>query len=296
MDKEIAEIKVVFILGTGHCGSTLLDLLLGSHSEMFSLGEVYRVLNDTSDSVCDICSENCKFWTRDLLFNLRSPHKKTFQNKVKNKFRLGVPKEIKFYKTLSQASGKTILIDSSKKARLIDSYGNILTRSKAIKPYLIYLSRDGRAVINSYLRKYPERGITNIAENWNNRIKNINECFNEWTSEKIHIRYEDLASKPIETINNILNFLQEPFEHEMMKFWKFEHHTINGNLGTKSILRKFRNLEKEDVILEKPYIGYYKTHPFEIKFDERWKEELNIQQIKQIENIIKDLNQFISYG
>ena len=31
--------KVVFIMGAGHCGSTLLDLIVGSHSNAFSLGE-----------------------------------------------------------------------------------------------------------------------------------------------------------------------------------------------------------------------------------------------------------------
>jgi hypothetical protein len=32
--------KVIFILGSGHCGSTLLDLILDSHSKVFSVGEI----------------------------------------------------------------------------------------------------------------------------------------------------------------------------------------------------------------------------------------------------------------
>ena len=47
--------KVAFILGTGHCGSTLLDLILGSHSKLFSLGEVYRVVSSEPQiPICDI--------------------------------------------------------------------------------------------------------------------------------------------------------------------------------------------------------------------------------------------------
>lgn len=35
--------KVVFICGAGHSGSTLLGLLLGSHSKCFYLGEANKV-------------------------------------------------------------------------------------------------------------------------------------------------------------------------------------------------------------------------------------------------------------
>ena len=39
MGSEIPR-KVVFILGSGHCGSTLLDLMLGAHSRIVGLGEM----------------------------------------------------------------------------------------------------------------------------------------------------------------------------------------------------------------------------------------------------------------
>lgn len=34
------------------------------------------------------------------------------------------------------------------------------------QPYLIFLQRDGRRVINSYRRKYPERNFVQVIEKW----------------------------------------------------------------------------------------------------------------------------------
>lgn len=288
--------KVVLILGTGHCGSTLLDLILGSHSKAFSLGEVYRVLDTQTKIVCEICGEDCEFWTDELLGKIRSPYRRSLINKLKTRLSIGISKEIKFYSLIAKAANKSILIDSSKKARLIDKTGKVLIKSKQIEPYLIYLSRDGRAVVNSYFRKYPERGLESIAENWNCRIDHINETYENWKNKKIHIRYEDLAIKPIENIKKISKFIDVAYEDNMMAFWKPNHHSVNGNAGTKSIIYKFRGIHKNDQWYHKNKKEYYKNHELGIRFDERWKEELDKQQIKQIETIISKRNSLIKYG
>ena len=65
---------VVFVLGSGHCGSTLLDLILGSHSEAFSLAEFIHIsrLIDTPEPergpVCAICEGSCPFWDETASF------------------------------------------------------------------------------------------------------------------------------------------------------------------------------------------------------------------------------------
>lgn len=59
----------VFICAAGHSGSTLLDLLLGSHSNVVSLGEVTQLpknlaLNTTC--TCGLPVQDCDFWARVL--------------------------------------------------------------------------------------------------------------------------------------------------------------------------------------------------------------------------------------
>src|SRR5690606_37199165 len=107
--------KVVFILGTGHCGSTLLDLILGSHSKMFSLGEVYRVVSSNPPApVCDICDGDCAFWKHELLTSLRRSYNPSIMDRIGRKLGLIKDQEVSFYKKFFKISKVDILVDSSK--------------------------------------------------------------------------------------------------------------------------------------------------------------------------------------
>lgn len=283
--------KVIFILGTGHCGSTLLDLILGSHSKMFSLGEVYRVVSSEPPvPICDICEGPCDFWKPELLSKLQTSYSNSIPQRILRKIGFVEPKEVSFYKALAQASQKQILIDSSKNPGWINRNGNALRASK-IQPILIYLSRDGRAVVNSYYRKYPERGLEGISNNWNSRITAINNCFDAWdTDYKIHVRYEELAKHPIKTIEKLSAFLNVTFEPEMMYFWKHSHHLVNGNAGTKSMLLKFKDKHRHEQWVDANEKAYYKEKELGIQFDERWRRELDTDQVEVIEKITDKLN------
>ena len=69
--------KVAFIMGPGHCGSTLLDMMLGSHTNAFSLGEIHRMSSMLTDynvskkypSICGICEGPCPFWNTQISIN-----------------------------------------------------------------------------------------------------------------------------------------------------------------------------------------------------------------------------------
>lgn len=283
--------KVVFVLGTGHCGSTLLDLILGSHSEMFSLGEVYRIVDtDLPEPICDICEGQCEFWKPKLLQSIRNSYTDSLPQRIGRKAGLIEKKEVYFYRKLFNASQKNILIDSSKKPGWINR-NRKKVKSSNIDPILIYLSRDGRAVVNSYYRKYPERGLEGISHNWNSRISAINKSFDSWPTEsKIHIRYEDLAKKPMKTIKRLMEFLKLPFEEDMMQFWEHDHHLVNGNAGTKSMLLKFRDKHRHEKWIDANGKEYYREKELGIKFDERWKRELNLDQIAIIESITDKMN------
>lgn len=65
-------------MGPGHCGSTLLDVMLGSHTNAFSLGEMRHIssrLYNYNDSVkypsiCGICEGPCPFWNNRVSINI----------------------------------------------------------------------------------------------------------------------------------------------------------------------------------------------------------------------------------
>ncbi|SHI37703.1 hypothetical protein SAMN04488096_101346 [Mesonia phycicola] len=286
--------KVIFIIGTGHCGSTLLDLLLGSHSEMVSLGEVYKVLNFENEvPVCNICGENCELWTPELRDRLIKYYNPSISQRVLAKLFSKQKKEFLFYSKIFQDTGKDILVDSSKNAGWILRNGKVLVEN-GIKPILIYLSRDGRAVVNSYFRKYPERGLDNIAENWNARVKKINQVYSKWDfGSKLSVKYKNLAQQPVEVVKAIVDLIEVNYEPEMMRFWEHKHHLVSGNAGTKSMLVKFHKENEHKDWIKLNSKGYYKNHELGIRFDERWKTELSKTQIKSIEKIIHSLNKEI---
>lgn len=283
--------KVAFILGTGHCGSTLLDLILGSHTEMFSLGEVYRVVSSNPPvPICDICDEDCEFWKPELLKSIQSLYTDNLPKQIGRKLGVLEAIEVSFYRKLFEASRNNILVDSSKNPGWISRNGRKL-RASNIEPVLIYLSRDGRAVVNSYYRKYPERGLEGLSHNWNSRITAINNCFDSWPSDnKIHIRYKDLATSPVTTIKKLMEFIQLAFEEEMMRFWEHDHHLVNGNAGTKSMILKFKDKERHEQWVDDHEKEYYREKELGIKFDERWRQELVSEQLKTIDEIIDALN------
>ena len=289
--------KLIFIIGTGHCGSTLLDLLLGSHSQAVSLGEICKVLMFRQDEpLCNLCGEKCNLWDTSLRKKLINYYSPSLVQRILSKLFQTQTTESLFYNQIIKSTGKNILIDSSKNAGWILRNGRALNKNKKYEPILVYLSRDGRAVVNSYFRKYPEKGLHNIATNWNNRIQKINDTYKAWDfGKKIHIKYENLAQEPVNVIHKVLNLIGLDYEPEMMRFWEHQHHLVSGNAGTKSMLIKFQkeNEYKDWIKLNKK--GYYKNHELGINFDERWKSELNESQKDEIEKVIFKLNESIKY-
>ncbi len=60
--------SVIYVTCMGHSGSTILDLVLGSHPEAFSLGEICRLHEDrfnteTQTCVCGAVMHECPLWS-----------------------------------------------------------------------------------------------------------------------------------------------------------------------------------------------------------------------------------------
>ena len=128
--------RVGFIGGAGHSGSTLLGLMLGAHPRVFYAGEAKKSLflgdatKPLKKRVCKLCGETCPVWSR-------------------------VRPGGDLYAELAAMTGRPIVIDSTKSLEWIDARLAALEAS-AIPRALFFLGRDGRAVVGSRRRKYPE--------------------------------------------------------------------------------------------------------------------------------------------
>jgi hypothetical protein len=161
--------KVIYILGAGRSGTTVIDIVLGNNEEIFSCGELVRYSELKAEPHgFPENSKNYIFWKNieQKLFNrLSSSHEELFclSRKMEfhpsfflNLFKLTSRKNRQLYKeyintffgVLFDSIGQNIVIDSSKYA----GRGLGLLRYLNYDLYLIYVIRDPVRVIKSFAR------------------------------------------------------------------------------------------------------------------------------------------------
>ena len=299
--------KVVSIIGSGRTGSTLLMLILGSHLECFALGEISKLYRyyRRKQALCGICSDTCSFWeqqfTKTELDRLTSVLGKTRLNlliplKLEKKVReiFHIDGVFNVYSYIFEKLSKTVLIDSSKEVDWVkERYKAKEFTSGKIENYLIHMVRDGRAVMSSKLRITPGLTATEFSHQWADRIKETNEFFDRFPSErKMVVRYEKFITQNQETLQNLCQLLQIKFVPEMAQYWKHDHHPIAGNTGTRSLILKYRNEEATAVQnqVQQRQGDYYDNMGLKLKLDLRWKNELSSEQLEEFNRIAGDLN------
>ncbi|HBR00919.1 MULTISPECIES: sulfotransferase [unclassified Roseofilum] len=296
--------KVLFIIGAGHCGSSLLALILGSHPQCFSAGELGNLPNRYRKGLyLDCVNCNSEFWDRTFgnsglkqlsigLGDTRvTPYIPLKLEKNIREF-LGKDRVFKPYTFMLAQLGKEVIIDASKYWVWVDRK----TKAKEFKTgeveaYLLNLVRDGRAIVNSYLRKYPQRDMATFTQNWMNKTKRRQEFYESFDrGKKIEVAYEQLASDPHVTVQKICEFLEIEFTPDMIEYWKYDHHDISGNDGTYSLVRRYQQQEMLDKVKE-THGEYYEKIDLGIKLDLRWKKELREEKLEIFNSIAGEFNQ-----
>lgn len=65
--KKNKKIPVVMVVGQGHSGSTLLDLIMDTHSQVVGVGELSHYSKHLNSGVLCSCGKqikDCKFWQK----------------------------------------------------------------------------------------------------------------------------------------------------------------------------------------------------------------------------------------
>lgn len=271
--------KVCFIAGAGHSGSTLLGFILGSHSDSFYCGEAAksRYLQDDSKKlikrVCKLCGEACRVW---------------------GDFRVCEDRDL--YEQVAVKVNKSLIIDSSKNVDWINQQVQAI-ESTIAQPYLIFLRRDGRAVINSRIRKYPHKNAQDLILDWLEQIQLTTALFDAFPFKKLKVSYEELATNTEAIVRNLCEFLETDYQAGMLNYGEHEHHVLGGNNGT-----QFLVAQAQAETLKQPFVqvperskSYYQAIGSGIRLDLRWKQELDPAIAGLFEEIAGRVNQELKW-
>ena len=234
------KIKVIYILGSGHSGSTLLDLIIGSHSYIESAGEIDRFWRYVSHQppqtgekerfcTCGQPIDQCQYWNK-VRYELKQTCGKTEINPKSKNTEQFIENNYYFIKAILTASRKKIFCDSSKNSYRLDKFLN----SNLFDVHIVHLIRDGRAVGFSLKKKG--------ARTSNNNLYDYYQAVKLWSKQNLmykhkymkdgnylELKYEDLVRDPKTSIEQILAKLSLEFEPSQLNFSEYDHHNIGGN-------------------------------------------------------------------
>ena len=210
---------VVFILGSGHSGSTLLGMILGTNKDATCLGEFKHIdsvlIKDKLKKVqksgyCSTCGNHCRVWD-------------TF------------PREGNPFVNADRVFGSEFLVDTSK-------YLNWFNRCMEDMPFpykIVRLARDPKDRFGSFRRR---RGKLSDEEIycWVKREAEMTKFLED--KEHIICKYEDFANK--RGIDKVCEFIGMKYDPSMYNYWEKLHHNMRGNVRTATLIQLKHGLLK----------------------------------------------------
>ena len=233
--------KVIYIAGTSHSGSTLLDLMLNAHPEIVSLGEVMNLTQLPK------AKKLSAFWSR-VEQRLRETSGMSIMNlnvlDYTDTDARSAPNALLFG-AVSHVTGKTFIVDSSKSPERM-SY---LMRVKRLDVYPVHLIRNPKGQVASAVKKHG--GFLKHIVHYELVHQRIRRTL-EGVAHSV-VRYEDLVLQPEQTLGSLLEPLGLEFHPQQLSWAEQTKHLVAGN--------RMRRRKVSELIL-----------------DENWKDRLSFVQ------------------
>lgn len=225
--------EIIYIIGAGRSGTTLLDILLGNQPEVFSAGELNRFLkrNGVPHSARD--KEVADFWSdvRNSVGLLSEQLKKTAEKLEYHSgffFKYVVErKQMKAYETFNQqlfaaiderSGGCSVIVDSSKYPMRAKHLSKIFKD----KISFVYLQRNPSDVVNSFSKKDVEQPAKSaFSAHVYLFVVNVLARYVLYGLKKSHrcstISYDQLVSEPEKLFNQLSEDLNVDLSHVLSK-------------------------------------------------------------------------------
>jgi hypothetical protein len=181
--------------------------------------------------------------------------------------RAGLEHTLYLYELISSEWRKEILVDSSKNIHRATA----VYEAAPERVRVVFLTRDGRGVYASRRSSGVSPRKSALAWRRYNRRALALLGRNLAPEHLLHVRYEELATCPEETMRRVSDFLQIEFEASMLRPSPEHHHMVNGNAMR---LRRDQTL----------------------RLDERWKHELDESELETFRRLAGSMNQRLGYA
>lgn len=232
-------VRVIYIVGAGRSGSTMLDTILGNHPDVESFGELCRVLEEGwlngRYCACGQPVRSCSFWsdvrrqwarrtgTEDeggygvLMREIEK--RRLWLPRLAREVRRATPRFQEYamqtkalFQAIRAVSGKPVIVDSSKRS----ARAYALSMISGIDLRVIHLVRDGRGTAWSHKKSFekdkkmgvevdiPSQTAWRTAAYW--VAKNLQA---EWVRRQLpplrsmRVRYEDYVAQPRKVLARI---------------------------------------------------------------------------------------------
>jgi hypothetical protein len=162
-----------------------------------------------------------------------------------------------FVETILEATGKQVFVDTSKSLYRL----RYLSRFSALDVRVVHLVRDVRGTVASMLRRNRHNSARQAARSWvraNSNIIRFTRVIPE--CKKMTLIYEDFCQDPGATLDELCRFIGVDSSADLLDLQAIpEYHIIGNSLREHTIPR--------------------------IELDERWKRELDPEQLEEIAKI-----------
>jgi hypothetical protein len=282
----------MFICSAGHSGSTLLELLLGSHPAAMALGEITQLPKNVAlntSCTCGVPVRECLFWHR--VFD-RLADEPAFGNWREDPYALFLGffeasnvVDRRHQTMLRRVLRKLVYAElylhwRSRPFALFKPFTQPLRRGAANKRLLyrtapaetrvLLLMRDGRAVFYSYLKRGYRRN--RALEAWRSTYSRGMPLLRKHVAKRdlIEVRYEDLVREPRAGLERVCASVGTSFDPRMLDFRGRAHHVLNGN--------NMRSAKDSA-----------------IRLDEEWRLKLSAGDLRYFDSRAGDLNRALGY-
>ena len=258
-------VKVIYLMGAGHVGSTVIDIVLSSHPRIESLGEVSKFhrygwnRDERRRCACGAVVHDCPFWTRvrerwSELTGSRDAHRYMFLqprfertaagwlrllgNRVRSTsaFREYLSGTEALYRSAAETGRSDYVVDCSLTPKR--AYAQVM--NPQVELYLIHLVRDGRGVIWSLMKpkernpEYVPAPPARTTKYWLSANLQSTWVFHHVPDERrLRIRYEDFVLEPRSVLSRIEDMVGEDLsglvEGNALTNPNSERHTVAGN-------------------------------------------------------------------